>query len=256
MPATPIIITTLQKFPFVLDKVEAKPGRRYAVIVDEAHSSQTGEAPSNLKKALGTVRNRLRRTRVGTRTRRDEIRGRGPQGHPREGRQPNLSFFAFTATPKAEDARAVRHARPGRQAEAVPPLLDAAGHRGGVHPRRADELHDLRHVLPLREGGRGRPRGTTRQGRSGRSPASLRLHPHNLAQKAEVIVEHFRAHTAHKIGGKAKAMVVTRRACTRSATSRPSTATSRRRATTTSRCWSRSPAPWSTTRATSTPSRA
>ena len=48
-----VIITTLQKFPFVLDKVEGLPGRRYAVIVDEAHSSQTGEAAKELRRVLG-----------------------------------------------------------------------------------------------------------------------------------------------------------------------------------------------------------
>src|SRR5207244_9681582 len=50
--ATPIIITTLQKFPFVTEKVGNLPGRRYAVIVDEAHSSQSGEAATELKGVL------------------------------------------------------------------------------------------------------------------------------------------------------------------------------------------------------------
>ncbi|MDQ3236319.1 MAG: type I restriction endonuclease subunit R, partial [Actinomycetota bacterium] len=51
-----IIITTLQKFPFVLDKVEDLPARRYAVLVDEAHSSQTGETAKEMKKVLGSGR--------------------------------------------------------------------------------------------------------------------------------------------------------------------------------------------------------
>src|SRR5207248_4188410 len=50
-----IIITTLQKFPFVLDKIGDLPSRRYAVIVDEAHSSQTGEAAKDLKLVLGAT---------------------------------------------------------------------------------------------------------------------------------------------------------------------------------------------------------
>ncbi len=63
------------------------------------------------------------------------------------------------------------------------------------------------------------PEFDTRKARRA-SPGSSSLHPHNLAQKAEVIVEHFRDHTRHKIGGRAKAMVVTRPGCTPCATSR------------------------------------
>ena len=60
-----IIITTLQKFPFILDRIEEFPQRRYAVIVDEAHSSQTGEAAKDLKLALGAAGRRRRACRGG-----------------------------------------------------------------------------------------------------------------------------------------------------------------------------------------------
>src|SRR5207302_7791029 len=87
-----IVISTLQKYPYVLDKItgEGLGGKRYAVIIDEAHSSQGGDAAARLKQALGVN---------ATPPEDDEdpaeymTRVRGPQ--------PNLSYFAFTATPKS-----------------------------------------------------------------------------------------------------------------------------------------------------------
>ncbi len=83
------------------------------------------------------------------------------------GRQPNLSFFAFTATPKGKTLELF--GRPGaeRQAGGLPHLQHAAGDRGGLHPRRADELHDLRHLLPAAQGGRGRSRAAEEEGGAG-----------------------------------------------------------------------------------------
>lgn len=88
-----IVITTLQKFSFVLDKIGDAPKRNYAILADEAHSSQTGESASHLREALGAggddgeptgddVEDEILR----------KVKARGPQS--------NLSFFAFTATPK------------------------------------------------------------------------------------------------------------------------------------------------------------
>ena len=101
-----IIVTTLQKFPFVLDKVEELPSRRYAVIVDEAHSSQTGEAAKDLKAVLGASEEDLLREAEAEDLAGEESRGDGQDfladSAAARGRQPNLSFFAFTATPKAK----------------------------------------------------------------------------------------------------------------------------------------------------------
>ena len=97
----PIVITTLQKFPFVTEKVgESSRARRYAVIVDEAHSSQSGEAATELKGVLAgdAIRAEARA--------KAEVEGLPDYEEEilktmlKRGRQPNLSFFAFTATPK------------------------------------------------------------------------------------------------------------------------------------------------------------
>jgi type I restriction enzyme, R subunit len=99
---TPIIITTLQKFPYVIEKVAKLPKRRYAVIVDEAHSSQSGEAARQMKQVLaaGSLEEAEAEDKD-TEAEDDEDRVLKAVMASR-GRQKNISFFAFTATPKAK----------------------------------------------------------------------------------------------------------------------------------------------------------
>ncbi|CAN5543329.1 hypothetical protein BH23BAC1_BH23BAC1_45780 [soil metagenome] len=105
---TNIIITTLQKFPFVVDKVGELPDRKYAVIIDEAHSSQGGEASKKLKEVLASVKTQhaesldaaLIEDRDNDYTGDDFIREQIERSATSRGQQPNISFFAFTATPK------------------------------------------------------------------------------------------------------------------------------------------------------------
>ena len=101
-----IIVTTLQKFPFVLDKIAGLPARRYAVIVDEAHSSQTGEAAKDLRLVLGgTEEQELTAAEAEDAgfiaEAIDPVEEALAKAVGARGRQENLSFFAFTATPKA-----------------------------------------------------------------------------------------------------------------------------------------------------------
>ena len=122
-----IIVTTLQKFPVIYEQVEGAKGRSYAVIVDEAHSSQTGASALKLKAALADTEDALREYA--------EIEGKAEEElDPNDrllremsshGRHKNLSFFAFTATPDAGDIRdRVRR----RQLPSVPHLQYASGH--------------------------------------------------------------------------------------------------------------------------------
>ncbi|MCS6773531.1 MAG: DEAD/DEAH box helicase family protein, partial [Anaerolineae bacterium] len=98
-----IIVTTLQKFPFVLDKVKAQPKRTYAVIVDEAHASQTGESSKHLRavlraSSLEEAAQHDSAAEASEPSSEDLIN----QSIAARERQPNISFFAFTATPKAK----------------------------------------------------------------------------------------------------------------------------------------------------------
>jgi len=206
--ATPIIITTLQKFPFVTEKVGDLPDRKYAVIVDEAHSSQSGEAATELKGVLaaGIIKNKAK----------EEAQAKGLDDAEEEilrtmakrGKQPNISFFAFTATPKYKTLEVF--GRTGPDGKPLPFHLYSmrqAIEEGFIH----DVLKNYttyktyyRLIKAIED--------DPQVSKSKAAKALARfmsLHPHNVAQKTEVMLEHFHAFTRHKIGGRAKAMVVT-----------------------------------------------
>jgi type I restriction enzyme R subunit len=206
--ATPIIITTLQKFPFVTEKIGVLPTRKYAVIVDEAHSSQSGEAAAELR---GTLASEAIQQRA-----KQEAEERGLPDYEEEilkavarrGNQPNLSFFAFTATPKhktlatfgrlgADGKPEPFHLYSMRQAIEEGFILDVLRNYTTykTYYRLIKSVEDDP-KLDKRKAARALARFVT-------------FHPYNLAQKTEVMIEHFRTFTKHKIGGKAKAMVVT-----------------------------------------------
>ncbi|HEX6572993.1 MAG TPA: DEAD/DEAH box helicase family protein, partial [Steroidobacteraceae bacterium] len=207
-----IIITTLQKFPVVMQQGITLPDRRYAVIVDEAHSSQTGESVKDLKAVLGaTEQDRLNAAeRADAAHRTDDPLGDALETAARaRGRQPNISFFAFTATPK------------GRTLERFGRLNEATGRYEALHlysMRQAIEEKFILDVLAnyvtyktywnIEKKVTADPAYDPRK--AGAAIARfVSLHESNLKQKAEVIIEHFRRHVRHKIGGRAKAMVVT-----------------------------------------------
>ena len=226
--STPIVITTLQKFPFIaetLDKLrdELPPelqdglsistqGKRFAVIVDEAHSSQSGESAMELKGVLNAhgVQEEAARYVVEQGLDEDDEADQ-MAGVVREmmkrGKQPNLSFFAFTATPKYKTKKVFDE--PGPTGEAPFHLYTM---------RQAIEERFILDVLKnyvtyeayfrLVQVGDDDPH--VERKKAARALArTLTFHEVNLRTKTEVMVEHFRTHVRHKIGGRAKAMVVT-----------------------------------------------
>ena len=209
-----IIITTLQKFPFVLDKVAGMPTRRYAVIVDEAHSSQTGEAAKELRVVLGAADEQELTVAEAEdadfiTTAEDPVGEALAKAALARGRQPNLSFFAFTATPKqrtlelfgtwtvVEKRFEAFHLYSMRQAIGEGFILDVLANYTTYHSY-------WRIGKAVSED----PAYETKKAQRAIS-RFVSLHPYNLAQKAEIVVEHFRLHTIAKIAGAAKAMVVT-----------------------------------------------
>jgi len=210
-----IIITTLQKFPVVLQKGVDLPGRNYAVIVDEAHSSQTGDkAPKALKLVLSSGSSEDELSFAEAEDADFAIEPTNPaedalvKAAAARGRQPNLSFFAFTATPKgrtlelfgrrnADDHHEPFHLYSMRQAIAEGFILDTLAHYVTY------EMY-----FHLEKAIRDDPEYDTAKAKAAIARFVM-LHEHNLAQKAEVIVEHFQQKIRHRIGGRAKAMVVT-----------------------------------------------
>ena len=212
--AVPVIITTLQKFPFVsrqLLKMAEERGttgtgtlatRRCAVIVDEAHSSQGGETATDLKEVLGGEELREAARKRAAEEGREDLEELF-RSMAKRGKQANLSFFAFTATPKHKTLAVF--GRDGRPA-----------HRYTMRQAIEEEfiLDVLQHYTTYRAYYR-LLKACEEDPNVDRKKAALalarfmKLHPHNIAQKTEVIVEHFETVTRHKIGGRAKAMVVT-----------------------------------------------
>jgi type I restriction enzyme R subunit len=204
----PIIITTLQKFPFVTEKIGDLPMRKYAVIVDEAHSSQGGEAATELKGVLAAAVIREEIAKETTQESLPDYEEEILKTMAKRGRQPNISFFAFTATPKYKTLEVF--GRTGADGKPEPFHLYSM--------RQAIEEGFIMDVLQnyttyktyyrLIKAIEDDPKVDKRK--AGRTLARfMSLHPYNIAQKTEVMVEHFRHFTMHKIGGKAKAMVVT-----------------------------------------------
>ena len=214
-----IIVCTLQKFPFVDVQRVATEGKRFAIIVDEAHSSQTGKASERLKEVLAdisaqgedAIEKKLHEYAV------EEAKAEAEEKDPDEeiaaemathGHQKNLSFFAFTATPKQKTLE----------------IFGTKATNGKPEPfhvysmRQAIEEGFIFNVLEnyttyetyFQIGKKVADDPLYSKGQANKALGKyMGLHPHNLAQKTEVIIEHFRSQVQHRIGGKAKAMLVT-----------------------------------------------
>lgn len=194
---TKIIATTIQKFPYIVDSVSNLKFKRFAVIIDEAHSSTAGKDMAAVTMSLGSgeqaevdVEDVIA----------DEIK--------RNGKQTNVSAFAFTATPKPTTIQLF-----GR--------LNTKGQREAFHVysmKQAIEEGFILNVLQnyteysafyqinkeIEEDPRCKTNAAKRQ-----IARFVELHETNIAQRVEVIVEHFRTTVMNELGGQAKAMVVT-----------------------------------------------
>ena len=205
-----VIVTTLQKFPVIYEEVQSAVGKHYAIIVDEAHSSQTGQSAMKLKAALADVSDALGEYAELEQKAVEAVEAKDilVQDMLSQGKHKNLSFFAFTATPKGKTLEIFGEPQPD----------------GSFHPfhiysmRQAIEEGFILDVLAnyttykmcyqIAKNVPDNPDVPT-----SKAVRTIRryeeLHPHNLAQKAAIIVETFRDVTKHKIGGLGKMMVVT-----------------------------------------------
>ena len=218
-----IIVCTLQKFPFVDVQRISTTGKRFAIIVDEAHSSQSGKASERMKEVLADISNydgeaiekRLHeyaeaeaKAEKETLDRDEELADEIQKEIAAHGKQENLSFFAFTATPKQKTLEMFGTPVPGKKP--VP------WHTYSM--RQAIEENFIFDVLEnyttyetyfqLGKKTKENPEYAKKQANKALGKY-MSLHPHNLRQKTEIIVEHFRSHVMGQIEGRAKAMIVT-----------------------------------------------
>ena len=206
-----IIVTTLQKFPVIYEEVDDTTDKRFAIIVDEAHSSQTGSSAMKLKAALADVSDALKEYAELEGKAEDELlddNERLVREMIAHGRHKNLSFFAFTATPKG----------------ATLEMFGTEWNDGSYHPfhvysmRQAIEEGFILDVLQnyttyrtcyqIAKNTKDNP--DVPQSKALKTIKKYEeLHPYNIQQKSAIIVETFRNVTKQKIKGKGKMMVVT-----------------------------------------------
>ena len=207
-----VVVSTVQKYPFILNKIAGMDlqGRRYAVIIDEAHTSQGGDAAIRLKQALG-----------GNAAAREDDEDEATYLTRVRGRQPNLSYFAFTATPKSPTLKLFGTWDPQR----VNPHTGEPGMYVPFHVYSMRQAIDEGYILDVLanyltydtkwklrnaalESAIGNPDVDERKAKAKLVRLALR-HPTSLAQKAKLIVEDFQESIDTRLGGRAKAMVVT-----------------------------------------------
>ncbi|GAB0114796.1 type I restriction endonuclease subunit R [Acidisoma sp. C75] len=218
----PIVISTIQKFPFISQAIrtlESKgegvalstAGKRFAVIVDEAHSSQSGETVAALKGILNKdgIADAIA-AQLGDEED-DQLTEEAKAGILREvmsrARQPNLSFFAFTATPKFKTKAVFDEPGPSGAAPFHEYSMRQAIEEGFI----LDVLQNYTTykrffgLVKQIEDDPDVPKKAAARALS----QFLELHPVNIEQVVQVIIEHFRLKVMHELGGRAKAMVVT-----------------------------------------------
>jgi type I restriction enzyme R subunit len=206
-----IIITTLQTFPFVAEKIGELPGHRFAVVVDEAHSSQSGETNRSMKEVLtaGSLEEAAKEDGAERQDEEDAVNAAVEAVMRRRGRLKNVSFFAFTATPKQKTLELFGTPQPGgglapfslysmRQAIEEGFILDVLQNYTTfkvyfslLKKIETDPQYDRKKATYLL-----------------RSYADL--HEHAIHTKTAMMLDHFEEEVKDRIAGKAKAMVVTR----------------------------------------------
>lgn len=219
----PIIISTIQKFPFIAQAIETLEkkgehvkidtvGKRFAVIVDEAHSSQSGESAMELRKVLNkegiqsAIAEQL--LDMDEEDLSEEAKEALLSEMLKRPQQPNISYFAFTATPKFKTLAVFNE--PGKNGKA--PFHDYSMKQAIQEGFIMDVLEN--YTTYTRYSGLLKTIENDPEVPKKKAALALSrfvdLHPHNISQKVEIIVEHFINSTKHLLGGRAKAMVVTK----------------------------------------------
>ena len=206
-----IIVSTVQKFPFILDEIAAEGGKTFAIIIDEAHSSQGGKTSAAMSRALGAPAE-------------DEDAGPDPEDTVNEALErrvaarkmlTNASYFAFTATPKNKTLEMF--------GEPLPPDAEGKVRHRPFHSYTMKQAVEEGFILDVLESYtpvdsyyglvkkiEDDPEFDTKKAQK-KLRKYVESHDHAIRLKAEIMVDHFhdQVMAAGKIGGQARAMVVT-----------------------------------------------
>lgn len=198
-----IIVTTLQKFPVISDVIAQNKDKAYAVIIDEAHSSQAGESARHLRKALSLEE---AESADGVEKEIDEII---EEEIKRKGDQTNISFFAFTATPKPKTLEMFGTIRNGQKEAFDLYTMEQAIKEGFIIDVLKNYMSWKRYYKLIKR--------TEIDDKEYDKKKTVRvlsnyvdLQDHAIEKKARIMLEHFVAQTQNEIQGKARAMLVTK----------------------------------------------
>jgi type I restriction enzyme R subunit len=209
-----IVVCTIQTFPFALEavrKLSATEGKRFAVIADEAHSSQTGEAASKLKAVLSPEE--IAELNDGGEVSTEDILAAQMSNRADEG---TITFVAFTATPKSKTME-LFGTRPDPTRKPAQDNIPAPFHVYSMRQAIEEKfiLDVLQNYTPYSLAFKLAHNGQSLDEKEVERNTALkqimgwvRLHPYNISQKVEIVVEHFRTYVSPLLNGKAKAMVV------------------------------------------------
>ena len=209
-----IVVCTIQTFPFALKAVQelaATQGKRFAVIADEAHSSQTGEAAAKLKAVLSAEE--LKELNDGGEVSTEDILAAEMAARSAD---TGITYVAFTATPKSKTLELFgRRPKPDQPAskENLPAAFHVYSMRQAIEEKFI--LDVLQNYTPystafkLAHNGKDFTDKEVEKNEAWKGIMRwVRLHPYNISQKVQVVVEHFRENVSPLLGGTAKAMVV------------------------------------------------
>lgn len=209
-----VVVCTIQTFPKALEKVRelaATEGKRFAVIADEAHSSQSGEAAAMLKAVLSPEE--LAELKDGGEVSTEDILAAQMAARANDS---GITFVAFTATPKNKTME-LFGTRPDPTRPAGPDNLPGPFHVYSMRQAIEEKfiLDVLQNYTPYKLAFKLAHQGKEYDDQTVERSAAMksimgwvRLHPYNIAQKVQIVVEHFRQYVAPLLNGKAKAMVV------------------------------------------------
>ncbi|MEQ9569105.1 MAG: DEAD/DEAH box helicase family protein, partial [Longimicrobiales bacterium] len=202
---TNIIVSTLQKFPYITDEIGKIPGKSFAVIIDEAHSSQSGEMTKSLKQVLAV-------DSLEEAEREDELEDIEDQliaEMKARGRQPNVSTYAFTATPKNKTLELFGTQRPDGKFEPFSLYSMRQAIEEGFILDVLENYTTYQTYWKLLKQTEDDPAYDKK--RTARMLAAFAsLHEQTIRKKVEIMAEHFHEKVQARIKGKAKAMIVTR----------------------------------------------
>lgn len=203
---TKIIISTIQKFPFILDKLSGTKDKKYAIVIDEAHSSTSGRNIMALKESLSLEE----AAEIASKEEAEEVDAEDKINKELERFVDNstISFFAFTATPKGTTLRLFgSQEQDGKYYPFHIYSMKQAIEEGFI----LDVLKNyMTYKMYYNVNKKIEDDPAFDKSKATKSIVKyVSLHPHNISQKTEIIIEHFKNHTMKKIGGEAKAMLVT-----------------------------------------------